>query len=430
MKKIIQSILFACFILLSVKVVAQIGDPGLGGTVKTITGQPVKDVKIALYVDNILNTYYTTANDGTFGGLFPLKPNVIYTLIAEKDNSIDKYTGVTTFDIQTIRRHLIEGRLLGSPINYLAADVNNNNKIDIQDMATIRNFILRRQSELPSGTWRFVDKKYMFTNQNNPFDNNVPEHVNYKLTDNSADFIAIKKGDVNNTFISNLTQTEVRSDNALNLNVEEMALKAGHIYTVPIMVENFNALAFQGTFSLKQGTIQSVESGELESFNDNNYGIFKNAITTSWNGDLKPIHHVFSLSFKAEKDGYLSDILTVDNSLTPSIANDEKGAEMPINLHFNNKITPKTSFELFQNTPNPVMDSDINIAFQLPEAHVVQLTFYTLDGRVILSKNIDGQLGMNNVLIKKAELNAAQGIVLYKLQTPQYVATKKMILQN
>ena len=409
-------------------------DFGIGGYVKTANNVNVKGVTIFSYLDSILERTTKTENYGTFFlGFFPYPYfDKNFTMKAQKLTTEDKYVGVSTFDISRISKHLLGVDTFTNVDQFLAADVNNDHEIDAVDMLILRNFVLRRSAYLPKGIWQFIDKNYKFSDPNNPLIDIIPEGIYLpKLTPFiTTNFLAIKYGDVNNTYISNAIQPQVRNDKALNLHVEDQDLLAGEEYTIQFVADNFNAIAFQGTFSLGHATIQSVKAGDLENYSDGNFGLFKNAITTSWNGSAKANSRVFNITFVAEKTTRLSDILTINSDLTPSVANDIEGNELAIHLHFSNKINKvnkANSFELYQNVPNPT-DFSTNITFNLPNESPSKLTLSTLNGKIILSKNIDGKAGLNTINIQKSDLNHATGVLFYRLETAGFAATKRMIV--
>ena len=90
-----------------------------------------------------------------------------------------------------------------SPYQYLAADVDRNGEVDGADILHLRNFLLRKTNNLPAGVWRFVDKRYVFKNEN-PLLDNASETI-FSTWDRISrfDFIAVKIGDVNGTYSSN-----------------------------------------------------------------------------------------------------------------------------------------------------------------------------------------------------------------------------------
>ena len=222
-----------------------------------------------------------------------------------------------------------------------------------------------------------------------------------------------------------MTSTVVRSNNALTLNVEEMNLVAGNEYTVNVTADNFNAAAFQGTFNIANASIKSVKAGDLANYNDGNFGIFGDAITTSWNGKAAKAANVFAVTFTANKSGKLSEVLTVGSNLTPAVANDAQGTEMNINLKFSTGKVAGAEFALYQNTPNPVA-TETSIGFNMPKDGTAKLTVYNVEGKVILNRNIDAKAGLNNVTINKSEL--VSGVLYYRLETSEFSATKKMIV--
>ncbi len=83
-------------------------------------------------------------------------------------------------------------------------------------------------------------------------------------------------------------------------------------------------------------------------------------------------------------------------------------------------------FALYQNTPNPV-DNSTNIEFNLPNEESVNLKVFNISGQVLVSKNIEGKSGYNDVNITKSELNAS-GVLFYRLQSSDNTATKKMVV--
>jgi len=68
-----------------------------------------------------------------------------------------------------------------------------------------------------------------------------------------------------------------------------------------------------------------------------------------------------------------------------------------------------------------------NIKFNLPEAGKAQLTIYDVTGKIVMSKEIDAVKGMNDVVVKKAELGAS-GVMFYQLVSGDFSATKKMVI--
>jgi Dockerin type I domain/Secretion system C-terminal sorting domain len=398
----------------------------IAGTLKTESGQAVKDVTVSASVSGTIQGTNTVDATGNFTVKAPLDANV--QVKAVKIATEDKYAGVTTFDIARISKHLLDIEKFSSPYSMIAADVNKDGEVDATDMLQIRNFILRKTTSLPGGVWRFIDKSYTFTNAANPFGEDFPEVINLSKVPATAtaNFVAVKLGDVNTTYTSALTGVQVRNNNALTLQAEEMQLVAGNEYTVNITADNFNATAFQGTLSLNGATVKSVKGGDISNYTDGNFGVFGSDITTSWNGTSKLNANVMSITFVANKTAKLSEVLTVGSSLTPAVANDIQGNEMNVNLKFTSGKVSGSEFALYQNTPNPV-SHETTIGFNLSKDESARLTVYSVEGKTILSKVIEGKSGANQVTINKSELNA-NGVMYYRVETAEHTATKKMII--
>ena len=398
----------------------------ISGTLKTENNVAVNNVSVSASTNGTIVGNGSSSATGTFNVTAPLDQNV--QVKAVKIATEDKYAGVTTFDIARISKHLLDIEKLTSAYSIIAADVDKSGEVDATDMLLIRNFILRKSSSLPGGIWRFIDKAYSFTNPTNPFGEDFPEVVNFTKIPSAAaaNFVAVKLGDVNTTYVSSLTGLEVRGNNALTLQAEDMTLVAGNEYTVNITSDNFNASAFQGTFSLNGATVKSVKAGDLANYNDGNFGVFANDITTSWNGVSKLNAQVLSITFVANKAAKLSEVLSIGSGLTQAVANDANGNEMNVNLKFTSGKVSGGEFALYQNTPNPV-SVETKIGFNLPAQSTAKVTIYNMEGKVMMVKKGEFKAGYNEIYINKSDLNA-NGVMYYRLETPEHTATKKMII--
>lgn len=291
-------------------------------------------------------------------------------------------------------------------------------------MLLMRRFILRTTPNLPGGNFRFIDKAYNFINPKNPFSEDFPEVVNFATltANNTVNFVAVKLGDVNDSYNA-LTP---RNAYTLTFNTDDIDVVAGNEYTVNIAADRLDVAAFQGTFSFVHATVKAVKGGNLNNISNGSFGIFTNAVTTSWNGKAQDNVQVFSITFVANKSGKLSDMLTINSALTQAIANDRTGNEMNINLIFNNGKVAGGEFALYQNQPNPAANGT-TIGFNLPTEAKVNLTIMSVDGRVVKVFNGTYNAGYNAITINKSDLKSS-GVFYYRLETTDHSATKKMII--
>ena len=354
---------------------------------------------------------------------------------------------MTTFDIALVSKHLLGIQSLSSPYKLIAADVNKDGEVSAADMLYMRKVILRALPEFPNNTsWRFVDKNYVFTNPENPFISDFPEVVNINNLPIAAqaNFVAIKIGDVNNTVNplnligGNGVEIQVRNAKTLNFEVEDVDMQAGFEYTIPFKSTYFNALGYQFTLNHTEGVeVVKIINGTLPSMSDNNFGKFKNALTTSWNGNFNDKNaEAFSLVLRANKNVKLSDILTIGSNITAAEAYDKNGEAMNISLNFkgltngilgnNSENTEGGNFNLNQNEPNP-FESETKVSFNIPKETQGKLTVFDAKGRIVKTVQSLFKKGYNAITIQKSELSTT-GVFFYRLDTPTHSATKKMIV--
>jgi hypothetical protein len=231
-----------------------------------------------------------------------------------------------------------------------------------------------------------------------------------------------------------LTETVAtpRYDKSLIFTTDDKVLTAGQEYAVTLRADDFAAIGYQFTLNHTEGVeILRIQKGNLADVDENNFGRFKTAMTTSWNGrsESKSVE-VFTLILKAHKNMRLSQVLSITSALTQAEAYDINGERMGVKLQFTGSNTEGGEFALYQNEPNP-FDNQTKIAFQLPEDSEVKLTIYNAAGQVLktIGSRYMGQKGYNEIRLTKAELNAS-GVLFYRLDTPTHSATKKMIILN
>jgi hypothetical protein len=156
---------------------------------------------VSVGVSGALTTNVLSAGDGSYG-FSTLWSGQAYEVTPAKAEDTPTANGVTTLDIALIRRHILALGLLDSPYELLAADVTHAGSISTLDIALIRNLILGLTNTFPAGLWRFVPADYVFPDPANPWD--APADRSYQsLTANLAgqDFVAIKHGDVNGSWV-------------------------------------------------------------------------------------------------------------------------------------------------------------------------------------------------------------------------------------
>ncbi|MBU6341280.1 MAG: T9SS type A sorting domain-containing protein, partial [Bacteroidetes bacterium] len=403
------------------------GQAKVAGQLKTEMANGVQNVAVQVSgsgngVSNYNYTTNTDANGAYSFNAIPLSSNA--TVTPHKDDN--PLNGVSTYDLVLISKHILGIESLNSPYKMIAADANKSGSITTFDIVELRKLILGVYNELPNNTsWRFVDKAFTFQNANNPFAAAFPESKALSAITGSTldqDFVSIKVGDVNNNAIANSAMSsDDRSAGTTFFDVNDRAVAAGEEFVVDFKAAEKMA-AYQ--FTMNFAGLEVVEVIPGENMGTDNFGVFADAITASFEGNAQ----AFAVKFRAKNAGQLSNMLAVSSRITKAEAyNVENGARNDVAFRFNGTtgIVAGSGFELFQNTPNPV-EGRTNISFNLPSASEATLTITTIDGRIVKVINGNYAKGLNTVTINRSDLSS--GVLFYQLSAGSNNATKKMVV--
>jgi len=439
----------------------------VAGILATETSNGVLDgsVEITGSGNAIPSFTFATMSDNqglyNFNGI-PKSSNSTITPLKD-DNPLN---GVSTYDLVLISRHVLGIQALDSPYKIIAADANKSYSVTSFDIVEIRKLILGIYDKLPNNTsWRFVDKSYVFPMVSNPFQEIFPENksiADIQSNRFAEDFVAVKVGDVNNNAaVNQLVMSDDRSGGTLYFDINDRILSksgsgtdvpVGSTFTVDLKPAELVS-GYQFTMNFKGLEVVDITPGANMSMG--NFGVFADAITTSYEG---PHQGAFSVTFRALQGGKLSEMLSVSSRITraeayPAFAkatgnSAEANAtgdpafakatadKLNIALRFNNGATSTVTgvgFELYQNQPNPFVDKTF-IGFHLPAeastqaGNLIPVTFSIFDetGRLVYTQKGAFAKGYNSIAIEKALLNTV-GMMYYKLETATDSATMKMI---
>ena len=327
---------------------------------------------------------------------------------------------------------------MNSPYKIIAADANRSNSVTTLDLVKIQRLILNIDQDLaPNTSWRFVDMDYTFPQLDNPFSSQFPEVIslnNLTTSEMNADFVGVKIGDVNGSATPNnlLGGSQTRNMNGtLDFEMEEQELRRGNEYEVAISSSNFeNMLGYQYTINVEGAEILEVIPGALTT--EANFGtadIENGVITTSWHSATSVSvtdEVLYTLRLKATTNTSVSNALSVSSEITKAESYSAKGELKDIAFNFTNgTTTTSTTFELYQNRPNPFKDATV-ISFTLPQADKATISIMDISGKVLKVIEQEGVQGYNEVNLEKTSLGA--GVLYYRLETATDTATKKMTL--
>ncbi len=403
----------------------------ISGTIETPLNIPVNNVFVELLGSELtaetgLNGHYSFADVET-GLDYVVKPQ----------KNIDPKNGVSTIDLVYMQRHILNIETIKDPYKVIAADVNKDGQISVQDISELRKLILGVHDSFQNNeSWLFVDKDYTFQDPQNA--NKEAYQTVYNISnlssDMTIDFKAVKVGDIDGNVNPGAGSAivESRSSKNFDLNIDNVTYNAGQTFDVPVYVQNassINGFQFTVNFDHDAYVLTSVQ-GALSGMNDSNFGfnhLSEGILTVSYNKEM-PLQlvagaPVMTLTFAAKTDGTLNQSLWLDSSITPSEAYDGDNSLMEVNLRVNNA---NNDVVLYQNVPNP-FKALTNIGFELPSSMDASLTFTDIAGRTLKVINRKFNKGYNVVEINKNELNA-QGVIIYTLKAGDFTATRKMVV--
>ena len=406
----------------------------LSGLVFTEAGQPVQGVMVET---NTNHPEYPVSNVTNEHGEFTFDANPAgndYSISTYKN---DDYTnGVSTLDIVNIQRHILGLKVLDSPYDMIAADVNRSMSISAADLVSLRKVILGINDKFENNySWLFVstdeelDMQYPYLFD----DERVVDNLRDMVYDN--DFVGVKVGDVNGSAKANSRQraTEVRSDISLDLNYSDRAITNGETYNVDITSSNFeDVFGFQFTTQLSGIEIIDIKSNAIELTKENVGFVRPEVATVSYatgyamNSNDSDV--LFTLQIKATSSGMLSDMISISDAVTPREAYINNSLEeVSVKLEANGVLTTEAGFALYQNTPNP-FNASTNISFNMKEAGTASIVVFDTAGKKIYQTKQTYQKGYNSVTIESSELRSSSNMLFYQLSTEGFTATKKMTM--
>jgi len=404
----------------------------ISGNLSTDQNQRVKNADILLQSDIYTELFKSTVSDSE--GQFEFKKvlgGLNYNLSARKSGNY--LEGVTTLDLVMIQQHILGLSPFNSPYKTIAADANNDLKVTASDLTELRKLILGIIPVLSkNASWRFpivgqnLNIQYPF-----PFEEKLS--VNELSTDLAAqNFKAVKIGDISGNASTDITNpyTETRTEGALKIFIDEVAIRKGDILAIPLTSDNFmDVYGFQFTLNLKGGSFVGLQNGILD-INENNIGVLNNDMVTfsyssvsGVNADKDDI--LFTIFVKAENVTDITELIAISSDITK--AEYYKGSELKIgNVGLHLKSVPVTAIELFQNEPNPFR-GQTTVTFEMPHSAKATLSVHDVTGKIVAIRNIDAHKGMNSEIFTKEQLGAS-GVLYYTLVSGEFTATKKMII--
>ncbi|MEM7575506.1 MAG: hypothetical protein AAF433_21560 [Bacteroidota bacterium] len=418
------------------------GDGGnILGLITTELDIPVAGVEVGLSGESGASETIVTDVSGTFA-FTELEAELDYTVTPTHYEGY--MNGVTTADIVEITQYILGMNPLDSPYEYIAADVDGNEEINVLDLVSIRRLILGLADNFPNDqpSWRFIAADHDFSDLHNPWAEAFPEVNNHNdlvgLISNS-DFIAAKLGDVNGTVIANSTQDpEERSFRGdLEFEMDGLEMEAGETYHIPVRSANLKeVLGYQFTFEYDHLAVElvAIEPGLVPAGSFGLRFADQGLITTSWNwANGAPVENwtgdevLFTLVLRAQLNTELNEVLAAGSRFTAAEAYGTDGELRNIALVYNLPEIIDGGYVLHQNSPNPFRRIT-TIGYELPRAMEVSIAVTDVRGRLVRLYEMQADAGYNRLEVTKRQLGGGSGVYNYTITAGDWTSSRRMVV--
>jgi len=404
---------------------------GIAGVINTIDGTGIPDYSLTLNGSGLDPVYSEV--DGTYA--FPMMPDGGSYLVSTYNNN-DVMNGISTLDLILIQRHVLGLATFDSPYKYIAADINNNEKISGTDILELRKMLLGMHVEFPNNmSWRAIDAGFEFPDPNDPWITKLPETYEIPFLDGDvkADFVGVKIGDIDGSVSVNLkaeVESATRTENTEILMVHRVENETS------VKVSTTRNLEVAGMqFSLDLAGMQVAEivsdhftDGEI-GFYETAHGIVNVTIARAEAIALDADEIIFEIITECTNCQITPMNFKLSNiGLNPELYLDDELNTVPLAIEWRTIMENESLFTVYQNNPNPWTNfTKVDIA--LPKAEVVNIKVYDVNGRLISSSSENMNAGMNTIQFDNMKISGS-GVFYYEISTASRSERYKMIKLN
>lgn len=402
----------------------------IAGTIRTAAEEALAGVEVLLQEEDIS---MLTTSAGQYQ--FRVEAGVAYTIHAHKNDDTRK--GLSTLDLIILQRHVLGMAPLDSAPLLLAADVNFDGQINVQDLLLLQSVILGRIESFPNNySWRFVPENW---DGSEPVNDAIDLEPMQSCMD-KADMLAIKIGDLNQSYnSSNITTNIATARNASNkeaLKLKDQEVATGDLSALVMYLPD-GARYAGGQISLEWDTqalrYEGFSSEALQEQALNTQRVAAGELRLSYIANWEQEQPSLRIKFRANKPGKLSDWikicdrcelktevyrqqeLTADGVEAVWVAEQQELEETSPDLSYN---------ALLQAIPNPAREQ-IQLGLYVEESQQVQLTITNANGRQMNSTQIHVTKGENRVSVALSDWPA--GVYHYSFLTRQGVLSGKLV---
>jgi len=394
------------------------------GEIMTNHDEPLEDAEVR--IEGVLGGMERARITGSDGGyaFFAVPHFDDYEITGFKNDDPDN--GVTSLDILRIQQHLLGVDPFDNAMQYIAADVNNNEAVSSVDILHMRRLLLGYYTEFPNNTsWRFVDADQTFADFRNPWplDETILLDDFQDVENRDNDFVAIKIGDLNASASPGGLRSEStdRSSGTLVIMADDYDIKEGDVVSMGLSAKNdIDIVGIQFAISYDPEMIEflGATAGQVPVVEGSHYfRVRPGLVKFSWSDvntvSLENLGQMLSINFRSKSTSTLRDIVRLsDKDLNGEIYTYDLTAH-DLSLQWRSMDTGEYPFGVEQNTPNPFF-SETSVAIQIAETSDVEMTIYDEDARPV--HVIAGQYGAGTHMMRiSADDLMGSGVYIYEV---------------
>lgn len=422
----IKYLFLLCLIILAHPIIAQFS---ISGEVKTETSEPVTEVEMQA------TPLILTDENGVYQ-IDNLAPG---NYIVSPEKNTDYLNGVNICDVVAIMNHIQGIELFDSPYKYISADVNKSGAITAFDVVLIRQLILgiipdfnNTSFDVPS--WSFIDANFVFPNPTNPFVTEIPAVLAIQLTGDiiSADLVATKMGDVNNSASGTTPYVITSNPDILFFNKPTEIVSPQESYAAVFTADNFDQVnGFQFTLTYDSTKMEFIEmtSQTLQSMQSSVFAVENGAINVAWVDPFPQVlsdgDEVFTAVFNILEETDLGEAIQFTNTYVPIITSslsecNEIGETVSTSIQ-----RTENDFSLLQIFPNPVAEQ-LNIEIEFDTNKETRLRLTDLLGQTIWVQGYETNYVQEQINIEQF----ADGIYMLEIEVDGVRTTQKIMKAN
>jgi len=407
----------------------------LNGAIKTISGSPISGVILHVLPVDIHNNPKNGATD-------PSGKYSINGLLNGEGYSVRGYLntyplqGVSTLDLVLLQQYLLGRKPFTSLDQYVAADADHNENVNVLDLLAIQKAILGYSPAFPKNTsWRLgLWPQDLTGNQLEDFREETM--IESLLSENAVqDFVGIKVGDISGNaapYLNNVTKgPEIESPEISIIQMSKTDIESGMKNAIEfISGEDMDILGFQCALNFPTFNDLSLEKESLP-ISGNDYTILDGVVRISWCNAI-PKHiskgSVLWKIYYSQSRGQQMEFPDVsENELHPEAYTKDIQIQR-LAFKMVNKNTLDTQNLFIQILPNPVHD-ELHLMFETTSEGPVDINIIDLSGKICYQKKYSIiSAGNHDEIIDLSNFNLNCGLYLCSVLNDQNLMYKKFII--